>query len=316
MQPTPSDHVYVTELPVPFDEDQCRAVFGAYGTVLECRVLPATTPDQQRVSALIRFQDMEQAQWVVENVDGNIPTGLWSVVKVRFANQPDEGNGNFPIRLDPSPGAADGGTCAGRTSTSIKQVIDGLQQSCALPGGKSHAQAWPCFIGGLPPDCTNHDLYEVFSNFGAIATKGVNAMKNPDGTCKGVGFVNFLDEESAELAVQTLDAAVMPDGYTWRVEKKIKVAKEFEAPQPRKSGRNFVPTMSTGQEVTGIIKSYNTASGFGFIASPGVIGDVFFMRTSLPPEAQFLATLQGQAVRFELTTTAEGKLRAGQMMLT
>lgn len=69
----------------------------------------------------------------------------------------------------------------------------------------------------------------------------------------------------------------------------------------------------TGQYANGTIKSYNSQKGFGFISSPAVAGDVFFMRTSLPAEMQNVGVpgaLQNANVTFELVHAADGKLRA------
>merc|ERR1712003_231510 len=76
-----------------------------------------------------------------------------------------------------------------------------------------------------------------------------------------------------------------------------------------------VPTMSTGNNMRGMVKSYNTGKGFGFISAQGVPGDVFFMRTALPPQAQENRNLSGQAVSFELATTMDGKMRAENITL-
>eukprot|EP00933_Yihiella_yeosuensis_P005424 TRINITY_DN109933_c0_g1_i1.p1 TRINITY_DN109933_c0_g1~~TRINITY_DN109933_c0_g1_i1.p1 ORF type:complete len:375 (+),score=108.28 TRINITY_DN109933_c0_g1_i1:75-1199(+) len=68
----------------------------------------------------------------------------------------------------------------------------------------------------------------------------------------------------------------------------------------------------TGASKQGMIKTYNNSKGFGFIAAVGVSGDVFFMKTSLPQEAQNLQgdALQGKGVSFQVSTTADGKVRA------
>jgi len=77
-----------------------------------------------------------------------------------------------------------------------------------------------------------------------------------------------------------------------------------------------VPTMATGNHLKGMVKSYNTGKGFGFISAAGVPGDIFFMRTALPPQAQEDRNLSGQSVGFELATTMDGKMRAESITLT
>eukprot|EP00927_Polykrikos_kofoidii_P054473 TRINITY_DN48887_c0_g1_i1.p1 TRINITY_DN48887_c0_g1~~TRINITY_DN48887_c0_g1_i1.p1 ORF type:complete len:397 (-),score=76.06 TRINITY_DN48887_c0_g1_i1:362-1552(-) len=80
----PSDNLFVADLPPGFSEEQIKEVFGQYGLVRQVKVL-ANQPNHSRVAALVRFADINQARWVVENLDGNIPLGLSASIKVRFA---------------------------------------------------------------------------------------------------------------------------------------------------------------------------------------------------------------------------------------
>mmetsp|Transcript_102087 Transcript_102087/g.184148 ORF Transcript_102087/g.184148 Transcript_102087/m.184148 type:complete len:99 (+) Transcript_102087:2-298(+) len=68
----------------------------------------------------------------------------------------------------------------------------------------------------------------------------------------------------------------------------------------------------TGKSAYGMVKTYNGQKGFGFISSPGVPGDVFFMQTSLPAEVRSLhgKELQGKNVNFQVSQTSDGKMRA------
>lgn len=66
---------------------------------------------------------------------------------------------------------------------------------------------------------------------------------------------------------------------------------------------------STGQWLSGAIKSFSDKKGFGFITSHGMSEDIFFMRSDLPPEVQ-AGVEAGMGVSFELMTTPQGKLRA------
>lgn len=64
----------------------------------------------------------------------------------------------------------------------------------------------------------------------------------------------------------------------------------------------------------GVIKTYNSMKGFGFISCPGVQQDVYFMKVQLPHEMQEV-NLQGRAVNFEVTYAADGKIRASSICL-
>merc|ERR1712048_1002465 len=102
----------------------------------------------------------------------------------------------------------------------MRSFISGLIAMQGLPGGKYSNDENALFVGGLPADCTTEDLYSLFSPFGAIPANGVKAMTGPDGSCTGIGFVNFMDALSVEAAVATLHGTVMQTGKTLEVKLK------------------------------------------------------------------------------------------------
>ena len=57
------------------------------------------------------------------------------------------------------------------------------------------------FVGGLPPDTTSLEMYQIFSAFGPIAPRGATALVDKDnGKCTGIGFINYMNAEAAEKA--------------------------------------------------------------------------------------------------------------------
>lgn len=78
------DNLFVAGLPLDVTEDRVRELFGQYGTVSQCKILP-DQPGKADRAALVRFGDEAQARWMVENMNGNIPVGLSSPLVVRFA---------------------------------------------------------------------------------------------------------------------------------------------------------------------------------------------------------------------------------------
>eukprot|EP00441_Pelagodinium_beii_P024582 CAMPEP_0197665064 /NCGR_PEP_ID=MMETSP1338-20131121/59013_1 /TAXON_ID=43686 ORGANISM="Pelagodinium beii, Strain RCC1491" /NCGR_SAMPLE_ID=MMETSP1338 /ASSEMBLY_ACC=CAM_ASM_000754 /LENGTH=453 /DNA_ID=CAMNT_0043243817 /DNA_START=41 /DNA_END=1402 /DNA_ORIENTATION=- len=81
---------------------------------------------------------------------------------------------------------------------------------------------------------------------------------------------------------------------------------------PAKMQRTSNAEHGTGRYLQGAIKSFNPQKGFGFIQSPGLSGDAFFMANSLPGQMQGAngQMLQGTPVSFEVAQTPDGKTRA------
>ena len=84
-------------------------------------------------------------------------------------------------------------------------------------------------MGGLPPDTTNLEMYQIFSAFGPIAPRGATRqvmlcatreweslvgkgrcssacaeatalLDKDNGKCTGIGFINYMNAEAAEKA--------------------------------------------------------------------------------------------------------------------
>jgi len=91
VDPPPCDNLYVTGLPPNFSENHINEIFGAYGTVQSCKVLNPNGKGQDgglMSIAMIRMGGIDQALWMVQNLNGNIPQGLATPIQVRFADPP------------------------------------------------------------------------------------------------------------------------------------------------------------------------------------------------------------------------------------
>jgi len=225
----------------------------AYGSVVSCKILPPkghfTKP-----SALVRFGSAEEAQWVVENLNGNLAEGLEEPIKVRFANAPGTGGkgpgGDYSQKGGPygkgsqgkppadNQGFAAQGGCGGYGKAKGKDAggkggagkgprpqsvftLYGAVKKAGLLGPHKVPQECTVYVKNLPLDASDLDLYKFFSPFGAIAPSGVKAMMDPDGTCQGIGFVDFADPECAQTAIATLNGFTLPDGSSLYVSGKL-----------------------------------------------------------------------------------------------
>merc|ERR1719215_2289111 len=72
-------------------------------------------------------------------------------------------------------------------------------------GHTKRTQAQQVKFERLPKDSTETDLYALCSPFGAICPQGVKVMRKPEGLCMGTGWVDFMREEDANIAVRHLN---------------------------------------------------------------------------------------------------------------
>jgi len=104
-----SDNLFIAGLPPQCNEDLIKGVFGQYGTVLNVRLL--ATGDKPDRAALVRFGDANQAQWIIENLNQNVPMGLQSPIIVKYANK-------APPPMPGQPGFQVGGQGGGGNESS------------------------------------------------------------------------------------------------------------------------------------------------------------------------------------------------------
>jgi RNA recognition motif-containing protein len=234
-----SDSVFISDLPDGMDDASVKNLFGAYGNVTWCK---ATQKGKGKGSAaLVTFADTVDSSWFVENLNGNIPEGLETAIKVAFspskggkAGKDNGGKGGY--------GKADGGKSAwgkdaspygkgkgaeggkggkggkgGDVEINTKGLIKGAMKGGILPSfpGERPLEN-QLYVRGLPSDCTDRDVYELFAPFGAIPPKGI-LTKQQDGACTGVAFVDFLEAECAAYAAQSLNGFEAPDGSALQV---------------------------------------------------------------------------------------------------
>jgi len=100
---------------------------------------------------------------------------------------------------------------------SMEKVLEGFAAAQCLPGQGMGYDDNALHISGLPKDCDDIHLYKLMAPFGAIPPTGIKAMKHADGTCKGFGFVNYIQSSAMEAAMQMLNGTLLPDGTVMNV---------------------------------------------------------------------------------------------------
>jgi len=83
-QGPPSEELFVTGLPMDCSSVQAKQIFKQYGGVKQANVLPVAA-GKTAAAAFVIMESVEDARWVVEHVNGNVPQGLANPVTVAFA---------------------------------------------------------------------------------------------------------------------------------------------------------------------------------------------------------------------------------------
>mmetsp|Transcript_87006 Transcript_87006/g.106705 ORF Transcript_87006/g.106705 Transcript_87006/m.106705 type:complete len:144 (-) Transcript_87006:125-556(-) len=90
--PQPNETLFVTGLPMNCTNEQAKGVFGQYGNVKSVTVMPVAA-GKTAAAAFVIMETVDQAKWIVENLNGNIPGGLTAPVKVVLATPRDQWKG-------------------------------------------------------------------------------------------------------------------------------------------------------------------------------------------------------------------------------
>lgn len=221
----PNDNLYITGLPPNIDVESVRQLFGQYGTVVQCKVLPAPNENAPR-HALVRFTSADEAAAVKKNLAGYALEGVNEPLVVEFAIKKEyysggneygkAGKGSWDAGQADwgGKGAGKGKSNGGMAYGGMEAVLQGFLEAQCLPGHELGNDDNCLYIAGLPRDCDDVHLYRLLAPFGPIPPMGVKAMKHPDGACKGFGFVNFINPADMAAASTMLNGTQLPDGNT------------------------------------------------------------------------------------------------------
>lgn len=200
----PSDNLYMRGLPPGATEETITAIFGVYGTVASCRILPPP-PGKTDVACLVRMGTIEEATWLVDNLNGNIPQGLSDPINIRFA---DNAKGN-------------GKGLKGKESEGSWAPYGG---GGAWPSNKSPAPPTPTYTSGgpdipstnlymkgLPNDTTEASIRHIFGAYGNVVS--VKVLACPPGVNSAAALVQMGELHEAEWLVANVNNNI-PEGLT------------------------------------------------------------------------------------------------------
>jgi len=138
-----TDTIWVGDLPYGSDEASIRNIFAAYGGVVRVRTLGVSNG---RTAAIIQFVDAGEAQWIVNNLNGNIAQGLTEPIVVKFARAQHQGGGFIGGTTSPLGSYSAG--AAAPVGAAIYAGSNNVPVSYTSHGGSSHPPAsHPSYAG-------------------------------------------------------------------------------------------------------------------------------------------------------------------------
>lgn len=129
------DRLIIHGIPLDSSEETLSSVFGQYGTLLSIQKVPAAAGGSD-ASVMLHMQDPDEAKWLVDNVNQNIPLGLSSVVSISYAPVPTPTPAVPQLVLPPKPGLF---------PTEPAQGATGPTTDFKWPGGTGQSvdDSWP-----------------------------------------------------------------------------------------------------------------------------------------------------------------------------
>merc|ERR1719188_2828935 len=86
----PNTNVFLSDLPADVDDAKLAEVFAQYGTVTWSKVM--ASKGKPTSAAIVEFGDIAEAQWVVENLNGNLAQGISTPLTLAFKRERSNGD--------------------------------------------------------------------------------------------------------------------------------------------------------------------------------------------------------------------------------
>jgi len=245
-----------------------------------------TRPDGKMMACQLQFQSGQTAQRFSQL---GFPDGM--------AHNPSPKGFGKGGMMQGGCGGGDGGMKTGMVKTFSEKNGYGFITSPGQPSDIKFGQA--DLAGGTVTSGTQVSFSVAYLPDGRIQAKNVQVGGGGGGGCGGKGGYGM--KRPGEGPQNYDGGPIEPTG---------------PAKRPRAGGGDGGIGAGEGEWVSGTVKSFNSAKGFGFISSPETSSDIYFNANTLGPEAQAAITsLVGSSVSCQLASVPDGKIRASSVTL-
>mmetsp|Transcript_31221 Transcript_31221/g.58611 ORF Transcript_31221/g.58611 Transcript_31221/m.58611 type:complete len:277 (+) Transcript_31221:61-891(+) len=230
-QGPPNEELFVTGLPMDCSNDYCKAIFGQYGIVKDATVLPVAE-GKTAAAAFVVMNSVDDAKWIVEHVNGNVPQSLTTPVTVVFRTPKDKrfGKGKGDFGAPPALGGK-GSEAAVKGMAALVQLMLPMVGALAAAGAKGGCKGGgfgkdagfkkgmgkidgptsgppneTIYVTGLPQDCSSDFCKSIFGQYGIV--KDAHVLPIAPGKTAAAAFVEMSSTDDAKWVVEHVSGNV------------------------------------------------------------------------------------------------------------
>lgn len=192
-----SDNLFITDMPVGLDQSTVTEIFSMYGTV--CSVRITSKPENQFTSALVRFATPEDASYILENVNGNIPHSLSTPVTIRYANNsgaPKPAGVAAAPRATPYSMNGQGMATPNMAAAAAPKAWGNADQS----GGGDNL-----FVTDMPVGLDQNTVQDIFGKYGTIISLRITSKPENQFTS---ALIKFATPQEAAYVLENLNGRI------------------------------------------------------------------------------------------------------------
>eukprot|EP00930_Biecheleria_cincta_P047188 TRINITY_DN3265_c0_g1_i1.p1 TRINITY_DN3265_c0_g1~~TRINITY_DN3265_c0_g1_i1.p1 ORF type:complete len:239 (-),score=57.80 TRINITY_DN3265_c0_g1_i1:40-756(-) len=198
---TVGDNLYITGFPIGSSEEFVKQIFSQYGTVVSVKVLPSKS-ESSDAACMVRMETVEQAKWLIERLNNNIPQGMSAPVTVKPARSGGNGWGGYGGKGWGGYGGYGGYGWGMNPWMAYMMMMKGKSKGKgrSLHDFPPEKKVW---VGNLDESVTFRDLhghFEIGQGRYAVVMKGKGA---------GTGGVAFQTAEEAAEAIQKYNGSTL-----------------------------------------------------------------------------------------------------------